>query len=271
MRDQALQAVDLLGQVDGARAFRLHVLFDRALLALPLFDQRGEPDLVVLQLVAVDAPARSRSVAMVLRSAHQFAEIGGEFFRAPAQFGHHGSEQHRGAQRLQRVFRPHQQRRRRAPAGALQCRQHLDDFGAARIERAADLLLAAVERAQPRFGVADPGLDAAHLGGDVDQLLVELAAVLSDRGDIGLQLLPAVRRRFFCCARAASSSCSRCLMASGEAAVACCVGAAATWAAAGEMRCAAKPADNKAMRKRNADRTALTAAGGVGVRVNVPR
>ena len=45
-----------------------------------------------------------------------------------------------------------------------------------------------VERAQPRFGVADAGLDAAHLGCDIDQLLIELAAVLADRGDIGLQL-----------------------------------------------------------------------------------
>ena len=50
------------------------------------------------------------------------------------------------------------------------------------------MLLAAVERAQPRFGVADPGFDAAHLGGDVDQLRVELAAILSDRSDIGLEL-----------------------------------------------------------------------------------
>ena len=56
-------------------------------------------------------------------------------------------------------------------------------------ERAADLLLAGIERAQPRFGVADPGLDAAHLGGDVDQLRIELAAVLADRRDIGLEFL----------------------------------------------------------------------------------
>ena len=39
------------------------------------------------------------------------------------------------------------------------------------------------------LGLADAGLDAAHLGGDVDQLLVELGAVLSDRRDIGLQFL----------------------------------------------------------------------------------
>ena len=36
---------------------------------------------------------------------------------------------------------------------------------------------------------ADPGLHAAHQGGDVDQLLIELGAILPDRGDVGLQLL----------------------------------------------------------------------------------
>ena len=72
--------------------------------------------------------------------------------------------------------------------GALQGRQHFDDLGAARIERAANFLLARIERPQPRLGIADLGLDAAHLGGDVDQLLIELAAVLSDRRDVGLQL-----------------------------------------------------------------------------------
>ena len=100
---------------------------------------------------------------MVLRNVDQFAEVAGQLFGAAAHFRHHGAEQHRGAQRLQRIFGPHQQRRRRAAAGALQGRQHFDDLGAARIERAADLLLAAVERAQPRFGIADAGLDAAHL------------------------------------------------------------------------------------------------------------
>ena len=57
------------------------------------------------------------------------------------------------------------------------------------IERRADLLLAAVQRAQARLGLADAGLDGAHLGGDVDQLLVELGAVLSDRRNVGLQFL----------------------------------------------------------------------------------
>ena len=57
------------------------------------------------------------------------------------------------------------------------------------IERSLDLLLADVERAQPALGLADPDLHAAHQGGDLDQLLIELGAVLPDRGDVGLQLL----------------------------------------------------------------------------------
>ena len=51
------------------------------------------------------------------------------------------------------------------------------------------MLLAAVQRAQTGLGLADAGLDGADLGGDVDQLLVELGAVLPDRRDIGLQFL----------------------------------------------------------------------------------
>ena len=88
---------------------------------------------------------------------------------------------------MQRVFGPHQQGRWRASSGALQRRQDLHNFGAARIQRSANFLLAGIERAQPCFGVTDPGLDAADLGCDVDQLLIELAAVLTDRRDIGFQ------------------------------------------------------------------------------------
>ena len=127
---------------------------------------------------------------MVLRKRDQFAEVVGQFFRARAHFGHHRAQQHGGAKRLQRVFRP-------APATPAACAGRRvagppaprRSRSAANSSEAADLLLAAIERTQPRFGVADPGLDAAHLGGDVDQLLIELAAVLADRRDIGLQLL----------------------------------------------------------------------------------
>src|ERR1700759_1407391 len=52
-RDQALQAVGLFGERDCARALSLHVLFDRALLALPLIDQGGKPRLIRLEPVAI--------------------------------------------------------------------------------------------------------------------------------------------------------------------------------------------------------------------------
>jgi len=88
------------------------------------------------------------------------------------------------------------------------------------IQRGTNLLLARIERTQPGFGVADPVFDSAHAGRDIDQLLIELAAVLADRRDIGLYF-SCNSAALFCCARAASSSCSRCLIASGEGAVAC--------------------------------------------------
>src|SRR5258705_10721912 len=72
--DQALQAVDLFGQRNGAGAPGSHVFFDRALLALALVDQGCEPDLIVVQPVAIDRqPVAFRCNG--LAKAHQFAEI----------------------------------------------------------------------------------------------------------------------------------------------------------------------------------------------------
>ena len=109
---------------------------------------------------------------MVLRSAHQFAEVAGQVFRARARnsgttdpssiavrsdcSASSGRTSSAGG-----VRRP-----ARCSAASTSTISERREF-----ERAADLLLAGIERAQPRLGVADPGLDAAHLGGDVDQLL----------------------------------------------------------------------------------------------------
>src|SRR6185312_16275618 len=41
---------------------------------------------------------------------------------------------------------------------------------------------------QPAFSLGDAALDVAYLRRDVDQLLIELAAVLTDGGDHGLEL-----------------------------------------------------------------------------------
>ena len=76
----------------------------------------------------------------------------------------------------------------RSDCSASSGRTNSDDVGAARLQRGAHLLLAAVERAQPRFGFVDLGLDGPHIGCGIDQLLIELGAVLAERGDLGLEL-----------------------------------------------------------------------------------
>ena len=58
----------------------------------------------------------------------------------------------------------------------------------------ANLALAGIERAKPRLGVVDAALDAAHPRGNVDQLRIELAAILADRRDLGLELVLQLRR-----------------------------------------------------------------------------
>ncbi len=52
-----------------------------------------------------------------------------------------------------------------------------------------DRVLLSVERANPSLGVADLGLDAAHAAGGVDQLLVELGTILSERRYLGFELV----------------------------------------------------------------------------------
>src|SRR5438445_17821 len=111
-----------------------------------------------------------------------------EALRSRPHLRHNSAKQHRGAQRTQRILGPYQQRRRGAPAGALQRRQHFGDFGTSRGERLPDLVLPAVEGTNASLGCANLGLDAAHATGGVDQLLVELRAILAERGNFALQL-----------------------------------------------------------------------------------
>ena len=119
----------------------------------------------------------------------QFTEVAGQSFGAPAQFGHDGAQQHCRAKRLQRIFGSYQQRRRRAPCRPVAAPPAPRQFRSAANQASCKSAARGRRAAAPRFGLADPGLDAAHLGCDVDQLLIELAAVLADRRDIGLQLL----------------------------------------------------------------------------------
>ena len=109
-------------------------------------------------------------------------------------FRHHGAERDRGAQRLQRVLRPHQQGRRRLMADPLQRREDLDDDAAALLERSAKNMFALVERLGARLRRFDAGLDVAHARGGVDELLVERAPIVTDRVDFPLELRLDFRR-----------------------------------------------------------------------------
>ena len=102
--------------------------------------------------------------------------------------GQHRAEQDRGAHRLQRVLRCHQHRRRRIAADALQRRQHIADEVAARVERRTQGPLLLVERRQPLLAGRDLVLDDAHARGNVDELAVELAAVVADLIDLTAQI-----------------------------------------------------------------------------------
>ena len=244
-----------------ARApLRLHVLLDRALLALPFVDQGGEPDLIVLQLVAVDAQAHRARSAMVLRSATSSPRSPVSLSARPRNSGTTGAEQHRGAQRLQRVFRPHQ----RAPA-ACAVRRAAALPAPRRSRSGANRASCGSRCSRPSSGRSRASASSMRVSTprtwrcDVDQLLIELAAVLADRRDIGLQLLLQLGCASSAAARAASSSCSRCLMASGEAAVrgACCCGASA---ARPPERAASRQSRRTAARRKAEWRTAAPAA-----------
>ena len=214
--DQALQAVDLPGQRDGARAFRLHVLLDRALLALPFVDQRGEPGLIVA------AACRGRPRAGRARWRWSCEARPARRGRRPVFWRASRNSGTTDPSSMAVRSDCSASSGRTSSAGGVRRPARCSAASTSTISvrrESSELRICcsrAIERAQPRFGVADPGLDAAHLGGDVDQLRIELAAVLADRRDIGLEFLLAARRRFSAAARAASSSCSRCLIASGE-------------------------------------------------------
>ena len=111
----------------------------------------------------------------------------GERLDVLAHVRQHGAEQDRRAHRLQRVLRRHQHRRRRIAADALQRRQHIADDMAPALERGAQRRLLLVQRRQPLFGGRDLLFDGAHARGDVDQLPVELAAVVADLLDLAAQ------------------------------------------------------------------------------------
>ena len=73
-------------------------------------------------------------------------------------------------------------------ADALQGRKHLGNEVAALLQRGAQRLLAVVERRETRLRLRDPLFHGGDARGGVDDLLVELAAIVADELDLALEL-----------------------------------------------------------------------------------
>jgi len=76
----------------------------------------------------------------------------------------------------------------------LQRRQHVADDVAALVERRAQGAFVLVQRRQALFGGRDLVLDGAHACGDVDELTVELAAVVADPVELEAQIVLGLAR-----------------------------------------------------------------------------
>ena len=110
--------------------------------------------------------------------------------RLRAHLRHDGAEHHRGANRLQHVFRRDEQGGRRRAPHPLQRGQHFGDHIAAACERAADRVFAPFEAQKPRLRVADLRLIILNVLGGFDQGRREPRAVAAQIFDLRLDLLP---------------------------------------------------------------------------------
>ena len=193
--DQALQALDLPGQVD-ARAPSASTSFSIAL-CLRCRSSTSAASLTESSFSWSRSASLSRLVAMVLRkftSSPRSAEVSPRV-RARAR-------PIRAAWRCAAIAaRPG----RTSSAGGVRRPARCSAASTSTISRResseAGPPVRGCRAGAAGLGLADAGLDAAHLGGDVDQLLVELGAVLTDRRDIGLQFLLQFGRLGCCAAR----------------------------------------------------------------------
>ena len=103
----------------------------------------------------------------VLAHAQQIGEVAGERVGLCPHFRDYGAERDGGAQRLQRILRPHQERGRRLPPDALEGGENLDDHGAALVERFLKNVFPLVERLETGLCRIDLRLDVAHARGRV--------------------------------------------------------------------------------------------------------
>ena len=98
----------------------------------------------------------------ILAHGQEIGEIARERIGLGAHVGEHGAERNRGAHRLQRVFGPNQQRRRRLTPDALEGGEDFNDRGTAFVERLANGVLLVVERLEPHTRRLDGCLYVAH-------------------------------------------------------------------------------------------------------------
>ena len=144
----------------------------------------------------------------------KFGEIAGQRIGLGAHFRHHRAERDRGAHRLQRILRPHHQRRRRLPADALQRGENFDDHAAALVERFANTIARCRRAAR-----AAPASASILASTSRTRAAVSISCWLNLRRSALISRSRACSLAWFstdlrCRARAASSSWSRCLSAS---------------------------------------------------------
>ena len=105
-----------------------------------------------------------------------------------AHFGQDGAERDRGTDCAQGVFGTDHQSRRRLAPDALQRGDHFNDDRAPLLERFLQRTFLFIEPVEPVLGGADIGFDLAHPCRGIDQLDIELAAILSEHFDFAAQL-----------------------------------------------------------------------------------
>ncbi len=154
---------------------------------LALVDHQAEALAVVgrHQEVAGQAVTFRRDL---LTQPDELGEVGRERFGLPAHLRQHGAEHHGGTHRLQSVLGADDERRRYLSSHALQGGEHLGDHVVPLLERCPQRPLAVVELRQALLSVGDALFHAADAGHGVDDLLVELAAVVTDRLDLAFEL-----------------------------------------------------------------------------------
>ena len=184
---RSLIEFDLARERRGALPLGIERLFRNRFVLLPLVDQERQSKLLVSEHMEV----AGKTVAFINdlpAYAHQLGQIAGHQVGLRAYLRQHGAQRDGRAHRLQRILRPHDQRRRRLPPDTLQSGENFDDHVAAVIERLAQQLFLLVEWRKTHPRGVDISFDVAHSRGGVDEILVKFAAVLSQRLDLDAQL-----------------------------------------------------------------------------------